>query len=63
MFSALYVLVLQPLPYANSSRLVMLSDSNRRTGLKHILVMQGSFPILRSQAKSFSFVSQRHQGD
>jgi predicted permease len=53
MFSALYVLVLQPLPYANSSRLVMLWDSNRRTGLKHIFVMQGSFPILRSQAKSF----------
>jgi hypothetical protein len=31
----------------------MLWDSNRRTGLKHIFVMQGSFPILRSQAKSF----------
>ena len=44
MFSALYVLVLQPLPYANSSRLVMLWDSNRRTGLEHIFVMQGSSP-------------------
>ena len=53
MFSALYVLVLQPLPYANSSRLVMLWDSNRRTGLKHIFVMEGSFPILLSQATSF----------
>jgi putative ABC transport system permease protein len=53
MFSTLYGLVLQPLPYADSSRLVMLWDSNRKTGQKHILVMEGSFPTLRSQAKSF----------
>ena len=53
MFSTIYGLVLRPLPYADSSRLVMLWDSNRRTGGKHIPVMQGSFPILRSQAKSF----------
>ncbi|HEV2224707.1 MAG TPA: ABC transporter permease [Candidatus Acidoferrales bacterium] len=53
MFSALYELVLRPLPYADASRLVMLWDSNRKTGQKHILVMEGSFPILRSQAKSF----------
>jgi putative ABC transport system permease protein len=53
MFSALYGLVLRPLPYADSSRLVMLWDSNRITGQKHIKVMEGSFPILRSQAKSF----------
>ena len=53
MFSALYGLVLRPLPYADSSRLVMLWDSNRKTGQKHILVMDGSFPILRSQAQSF----------
>ncbi len=53
MFSTLYGLVLRPLPYADSSRLVMLWDSNRKTGQKHILVMEGSFPILRSQAKSF----------
>jgi putative ABC transport system permease protein len=53
MFSALYVLVLQPLPYVNSARLVMLWDSNRRTGLKHSFVMSGSFPILRSQATCF----------
>jgi putative ABC transport system permease protein len=53
MFSALYGLVLRPLPYADSSRLVMLWDSNRKTGQKHIAVMEGSFPILRSEAKSF----------
>ena len=53
MFSVLYGLVLRPLPYADASRLVMLWDSNRRTGQKHIKVMEGSFPILRSQAKSF----------
>ncbi|MGC1292812.1 MAG: ABC transporter permease, partial [Candidatus Acidiferrales bacterium] len=53
MFSTIYGLVLRPLPYADSSRLVMLWDSNRRTGLKHIPVMEGSFPILQSQAKSF----------
>ncbi|MGB6823292.1 MAG: ABC transporter permease, partial [Candidatus Acidiferrales bacterium] len=53
MFSALYGLIFRPLPYPNPSRLVMLWDSNRATGLKHIMVMEGSFPILRSQAKSF----------
>src|SRR5579859_6146357 len=53
MFSVLYGLVLRPLPYTNASRLVMLWDSNRRTGLKHIPVMEGSFAILQSQAKSF----------
>jgi putative ABC transport system permease protein len=52
MFSTLYGLVLRPLPYVDSSRLVMLWDSNRKTGQKHILVMEGSFPILRSQAQS-----------
>ncbi|HLJ40679.1 MAG TPA: ABC transporter permease [Candidatus Acidoferrales bacterium] len=53
MFSALYGLIFRPLPYPNPSRLVMLWDSNRATGLKHIMVMEGSFPILRSHAKSF----------
>ena len=53
MFSALYGLVLRPLPYAGASRLVMLWDSNRRTGGKHIPVMEGSFAILQSQARSF----------
>jgi predicted permease len=53
MFSALYGLVFRSLPYRNASRLVMLWDSNRRTGLKHIPVMEGSFAILQSQAKSF----------
>jgi len=53
MFSTLYGMVLRPLPYTDSSRLVMLWDSNRRTGGKHIPVMEGSFGILRSQAKSF----------
>jgi predicted permease len=53
MFSTLYGLVLRSLPYQDSSRLVMLWDSNRKTGQEHMLVMEGSFPILRSQAKSF----------
>src|SRR5215469_5970482 len=53
MFSVLYGLVLRPLPYKDSSRLVMLWDSNRKTGQKHITVIRGSFPILRSQASSF----------
>jgi hypothetical protein len=44
MFSVLYGLVLRPLPYKDSSRLVMLWDSNRKTGQKHIRVMEGSFP-------------------
>ncbi|HLW82209.1 MAG TPA: ABC transporter permease, partial [Candidatus Acidoferrales bacterium] len=53
MFSALYGLVLQPLPYAGASRLVMLWDSNRKTGGTHIPVMEGSFAILQKQAKTF----------
>jgi predicted permease len=53
MFSALYGLVLRPLPYHNASRLVMLWDSNRATGAKHITVMEGSFPILQREAKAF----------
>jgi predicted permease len=53
MFSTIYGLVLRPLPYADASRLVMLWDSNRKTGQEHITVVQGSFPILESQAKSF----------
>jgi putative ABC transport system permease protein len=60
MFSVLYGLVLRPLPYANSSRLVMLWDSNHKTGQKHITVMEGSFPILRGQAKSFEDMAAFH---
>ncbi|HEV2205542.1 MAG TPA: ABC transporter permease, partial [Candidatus Acidoferrales bacterium] len=52
-FSGLYGLVLRPLPYPNASRLVMLWDSNRRTGLKHITVMEGSYPILQREARCF----------
>ena len=53
MFSALYGLIFHSLPYRNASRLVMLWDSNRATGQKHITVMEGSFPILQKEAKSF----------
>lgn len=53
MFSVLYELVLRPLPYADSSQLVMLWDSNSKTGESHIPVGEGSFTILRNQAKSF----------
>lgn len=52
-FSGLYGLILRSLPYRNASRLVMLWDSNHATGLEHAPVMEGSFPILRSEAKSF----------
>ena len=57
MFSVLYGLVLRPLPYTDSSRLVMLWDSNHKAGLKHLFVMQGAFPILQSQAKSFEDIA------
>lgn len=53
MFSALYGLVLRPLHYTDASRLVMLWDSNRKAGAKHIPVMEGSYSILRSEAKNF----------
>jgi predicted permease len=57
MFSVLYGLVLRPLPYKDSSQLVMLWDSNRKTGQKHITVMEGSYPILRTQAKEFDGIA------
>lgn len=60
MFSVLHGLVLRPLPYADSSRLVMLWDSNHKTGPKHITVMEGSFPILQSGAKSFEDMAAFH---
>jgi putative ABC transport system permease protein len=53
MLSALYGLVLRPLPYKDSSRLVMLWESNRKVGTKHTPVTGSAYPILRSQAKSF----------
>ncbi len=53
-FSAIYGLLFRSLPYRDSDRLVMLWDSNRRTGQEHMGVMEGSFPILESEAKSFS---------
>jgi putative ABC transport system permease protein len=57
MFSTLYGLVLRPLPYADSSRLVMLWDSNRAVGQKHLPVVAGSVPILQSQANSLEDVA------
>jgi putative ABC transport system permease protein len=53
MFSALYGLVFRPLPYPNPSRLVLIWDSNRARRVQHFPVMEGSFPILQSQAKDF----------
>lgn len=52
-FSVLYGIVLRPLPYHNPSQLVMLWDSNRKTGLKHIPVIEGSYPIFQREAKCF----------
>ena len=52
-FSALYGLIFSPLPYPKASRLVMLWDSNHATGQRHITVMEGSFPILQNEARSF----------
>src|SRR6185437_10722369 len=53
MFSVLYGLVLHSLPYADSSQLVMLWDSNSKTGQSQIPVEEGAFTILRNQAKGF----------
>jgi predicted permease len=53
MFSVLYGLILRSLPYTDSSQLVMLWDSNRKTGQDHIPVEEGAFTILRNQAKGF----------
>ena len=62
MFSVLYGLVLRSLPYADSSQLVMLWDSNRETGQDHIPVEEGSFTILRNQAKSFDDMAAFNSG-
>lgn len=53
MFSVLYGLVLRSLPYTDSSQLVMLWDSNSKTGQSQIPVEEGAFTILRNQAKGF----------
>lgn len=53
-FSAIYGLLFRSLPYGDPGRLVMLWDGNRHTGQEHIGVMEGSFPILQSEAKSFA---------
>jgi putative ABC transport system permease protein len=53
LFSALYGLVFRRLPYDNPGRLVMLWDANRKTGLEHMPVMTGAFPIFERQARSF----------
>jgi predicted permease len=53
-FSAIYGLLFRSLPYTDPNRLVMLWDANRHTGQEHIGVMEGSFPILQSEAKSFT---------
>jgi putative ABC transport system permease protein len=52
-FSAIYQLALRRLPYRESGRLVMLWESNHKTGQEHIPIMEGSFPILLSQTKTF----------
>ncbi len=52
-FSAIYQVALRRLPYREPDRLVMLWDSNHKTGQEHIRVMEGSFPILLSQTKTF----------
>ena len=62
MFSVLYGLVLRSLPYADSSQLVMLWDSNRKTGQEQIPVAEGAFTILRNQAKSFDDMAAFYSG-
>ncbi|HXN64580.1 MAG TPA: ABC transporter permease [Candidatus Acidoferrales bacterium] len=53
-FSAIYTLVFRRLPYKDPNQLVAIWDSNRHTGVDHIPVMEGSYPILHDGAKSFS---------
>jgi putative ABC transport system permease protein len=53
-FSAIYTLVFRRLPYKDPNQLVAIWDSNRHTGVDHIPVMEGSYPILHDRAKSFS---------
>ncbi len=55
-FSAVYGLVFRRLPYKNAEQLVMLWDSNRRTGLQHLRVVDGSFPVYEREVKSFQSV-------
>jgi len=50
-FSAIYTLVFRRLPYKDPNQLVAIWDSNRHTGVDHIPVMEGSYPILHDGAK------------
>jgi putative ABC transport system permease protein len=53
-FSAIYTLVFRRLPYKDPNQLVTIWDSNHHTGVDHIPLMEGSYPILHERAKSFS---------
>jgi hypothetical protein len=52
-FTTIFQLAVRRLPYRESGRLVMLWDSNNKTGQQHIPVMDGAFPILLNQTRTF----------
>jgi len=52
-FSALYGLVFRRLPYGDPGRLVMLWDSNVKSGAEHLPVMESAFPAFEREARSF----------
>jgi predicted permease len=52
-FSALYGLVFRRLPYSDPGRLVMLWDSNLKSGAEHLPMMESAFPTFEREARSF----------
>jgi len=55
-FSTLYGVVLQPLPYPDPGRLVAISESDRAIGAANTLVTNGVVPILIQDSRSFERV-------
>ena len=52
-FSALYGLVFRRLGYTDPDRLVMLWDSNVKSGREHLPMMEAAFPTFERESRSF----------
>jgi putative ABC transport system permease protein len=57
LFSVVYGVVIRHLPYQGSERLVMLWESNRKTGTEHLPLMEGAYPIYKREVRSLENVA------
>jgi len=54
MFAAIYGLLLRPYPFPHADRLVMLWESNRDTGVRHLAVTESAYPIYRKDLSNLA---------